>query len=249
MTLQCASRRTATTVALTAAAVTLTLVVTPNALAEDSPYGPASDKPPVEIDSNSPKLMMRDGATLDKARVIDIVQVVEEGGGVGGKAPTPTPTPSDSPGPGPEDSTTPSPPADDDDDDEGRGVAEERREETNEQTKFTLQAEVLFAKNESKLGKKANARIADIAAEINKQKASEVSVYGFTDNLGSYENGKRLSQERAESVHKELVKSLKDTSLKFNIRGYSEDFPIADNSSEEGRAQNRRVEISFLRAD
>ncbi|WP_308405484.1 OmpA family protein [Streptomyces tardus] len=142
------------------------------------------------------------------------------------------------------------PPAEDDDEDEsGSGVAEERREETNEQTKFTLQAEVLFGKNSSKLNKKVNSRIADIAAEINKQKASEVSVYGFTDNLGSYENGKRLSQERAEAVHKILLKSLKDSSLKFNIRGYSEDFPIADNSTEDGRAQNRRVEISFQRAD
>ncbi|MCK1795740.1 OmpA family protein [Streptomyces sp. XM4193] len=227
----------------------LTLNGAPSAAAEDSPYGPANDKPPVEIDANSPKLMMRDGATLDKARVIDIVQVVEEGGGVGGGNPTPSPTPTPSDTPSPEDSTTPPPTEDDDEDESGSGVAEERREETNEQTKFTLQAEVLFGKNSSKLNKKANARIADIAAEINKQKASEVSVYGFTDNLGSYENGKRLSQERAEAVHKVLVKSLKDSSLKFNIRGYSEDFPIADNSTEDGRAQNRRVEISFQRAD
>lgn len=232
--------------ALTAAAITLTLSNASGAVANDSPYGPANDSPPVEIDANSPKLMMRDGATLDKARVIDIVQVVEQGGVVEEESPSPTPPPSDTPSP----EETSSPPVDEGpgDDEQGGGVAEERREETNEQTKFTLQAEVLFGKNSSTLNKKASARISDIAAEINKQNASEISVYGFTDNLGSYEHGKKLSQERAEAVHKELVKSLKDSSLKFNIRGYSEDFPIADNATEDGRAQNRRVEISFLRA-
>ncbi|MBB1256309.1 OmpA family protein [Streptomyces sp. OF3] len=159
-------------------------------------------------------------------------------GGEGGAASSPPPGgASESPSPGP--TQTPG----------GGRVAEERREESNEKTKFTLQAEVLFDKNSSKLNAKANARIADIAAEINKQKASKVSVYGFTDNLGSYENGVRLSQERAEAVHKVLVKTLNDASLRFDIRGYSEDYPIASNATEEGRAQNRRVEISFSRAN
>ena len=234
---------------VTTSAVALTLFSASTAGAQDDPYGPANEEPPVEIDANSPKLMMRDGATLADSRVIDVVQVVEEGGGTsGGESPSPEPSESDTQKPEPSTTPTPSGP-DDDEGDEGSGVAQERREESNEQTKFTLQAEVLFGKNSSTLNKKANTRISDIASEINKQKASEVSVYGFTDNLGSYEHGKQLSQKRAEAVHKELVKSLKDSSLKFNIRGYSEDFPIADNSSESGRAQNRRVEISFLRAD
>lgn len=239
--------RSAAVAVMAATALTFTLFATSTAQAQDDPYGQASDEPPVEIDANSPKLMMRDGATLADSRVLDVVQVVEEGGGVSEESASPSPSESHKPG-------TPTSPPDsdgkpDDNDDEGSGVAEERREESNEQTKFTLQAEVLFGKNSSTLNKKANSRIADIAGEINKQKASEVSVYGFTDNLGSYEHGKKLSQERAEAVHKELVKSLKDSSLKFNIRGYSEDFPIADNSTEDGRAQNRRVEISFQRAD
>lgn len=238
-------RAAASAAAATATAVAVSLLSASVAHAEDTPYGQANEQPPVDIDANSPKLKMRDGATLADPRVIDIVQVVEEGGGAGG-AETPAPEPSETDKPDPEPS---SPPADDEDDEGGRGVAEERREESNEQTKFTLQAEVVFGKDSSKMNKTVNQRIADIAAEINKQKVSEVSVFGFTDNLGSYEHGKKLSQERAEAVHKELVKSLKDSSLKFNIRGYSEDFPIADNSTADGRAQNRRVEISFQRAD
>lgn len=247
MSFSAARRPVGAVVGVTAAAMALTLLGASDANGNDTPYGEASDEPPVEIDSNSPKLMMRDGATLADPRVIDIVQVVEEGEGAGGAESTP-PEASESDKPEPSPTSPPADPDDEPDDGEGSGVAEERREESNEQTKFTLQAEVLFEKNSSTLNKKANTRIAAIAAEINKQKASEVSVYGFTDNLGSYEHGKKLSQERAEDVHKELVKSLKDSSLKFNIRGYSEDFPIADNSSEDGRAKNRRVEISFQRA-
>ncbi|MTE20789.1 OmpA family protein [Streptomyces sp. TRM43335] len=122
----------------------------------------------------------------------------------------------------------------------------ERREDSNTQTKFTLQAEVLFDKDSARLNGEAYARIEDIAEEIDKQGAAEVNVFGFTDNLGSYEHGTKLSKERAEAVHGQLMKKL-SSDVTFHIRGYSEDYPIADNSTEEGRKKNRRVEVSFPR--
>ncbi|WP_051716885.1 OmpA family protein [Streptomyces megasporus] len=124
----------------------------------------------------------------------------------------------------------------------------ERREDSNSQTKFTLQAEVLFGRDSARLNADAHARIQDIAAEIDKQGAAEVNVFGFTDDLGSYEHGEKLSKERAEAVHRQLLKEL-SSEVTFNIRGYSEDYPIADNSTEEGRKKNRRVEVSFPRGD
>ncbi|MET7637070.1 OmpA family protein [Streptomyces sp. NPDC005438] len=127
---------------------------------------------------------------------------------------------------------------------------EERREDTNENVKIGLQAEVLFGKDSSKLNSAADDRIAEVVAEIKKQSATRVNVFGFTDNLGSYEHGKKLSKDRAEAVHKALEKQLDDSSdVTFKIRGYSEDYPIASNSTEEGRKKNRRVEISFPRQD
>lgn len=125
-------------------------------------------------------------------------------------------------------------------------TGDQRRADSNTKTTFTLQAEVLFPKDSSDLNGRARARIQDIAAEIESQGATEVNVFGFTDNLGSYAHGEVLSKERANAVQKELAKEL-DPSVTFQVRGYSEDYPIADNGTESGRRKNRRVEVSFAR--
>ncbi|MFJ1618507.1 MULTISPECIES: OmpA family protein [unclassified Streptomyces] len=123
---------------------------------------------------------------------------------------------------------------------------DERREDSNADIKFALQAEVLFGKDSAKLSSAANSRIAAIAAEIKKQKAIKVRVFGFTDNLGTSAHGDVLSKQRANAVQSVLVKELGST-VTFDIRGYGEQYPIADNSTEEGRKKNRRVEVSFPR--
>lgn len=125
---------------------------------------------------------------------------------------------------------------------------EERREDTNADIKFALQAEVLFGKDSAKLNSAANARIRGIAAEIKKQNASKVRVFGFTDDLGSSAHGDVLSKQRAEAVNSVLSRELGST-VTFEIRGYGEQYPIADNSTEEGRKKNRRVEVSFPRGE
>ncbi|MFF0741296.1 OmpA family protein [Streptomyces sp. NPDC004111] len=123
---------------------------------------------------------------------------------------------------------------------------EERREDTNSDVKFALQAEVLFPKDSAKLQPEATARIKAIAQEALTNKATTVRVFGFTDNLGSYEHGKTLSKKRADMVQVELTKTL-GANVTFEVRGYSEDYPIADNATEEGRKKNRRVEVTFPR--
>ncbi|MEH6374098.1 OmpA family protein [Streptomyces sp. KLMMK] len=124
---------------------------------------------------------------------------------------------------------------------------EEQRADTNSDVKFQLQAEVLFGKDSADLNPAANDRIRTIAEEIKKQNAQQVQVFGFTDNLGSHEHGVELSKQRADAVQKELSKSL-GPDVRYEIRGYAEDAPVASNDTEEGRKQNRRVEVSFPRA-
>ncbi|MEV1023829.1 OmpA family protein [Streptomyces sp. NPDC050264] len=124
---------------------------------------------------------------------------------------------------------------------------DERRSDTNEDVTFALQAEVLFPKDSAKLNPGARSRIQTIADEINTQKSSAVRVFGFTDDLGTYAHGLTLSKKRAEAVHDELTAALgaEGANITFQVRGYSEDYPIADNTSEQGRKKNRRVEVSF----
>ncbi|MGP3984241.1 OmpA family protein [Streptomyces sp. KR80] len=125
---------------------------------------------------------------------------------------------------------------------------EETREDSNSAVKFNLQAEVLFGKDSAKLSSDANFRIKQIAEEIKKQDAKKVRVFGFTDNLGSSAHGDKLSKQRADAVQKVLAKDL-GSSVTFEIRGYGEQYPIADNKNEEGRKKNRRVEVSFPRSE
>ncbi|MFJ4468922.1 OmpA family protein [Streptomyces sp. NPDC089424] len=124
---------------------------------------------------------------------------------------------------------------------------EERREDTNADVKFALQAEVLFGKDSAKLSAESKARIAAIADEIRTQNATKVRVFGFTDNLGSSAHGDTLSRRRANAVHDILDTELNSPDITFEVRGYGEQYPIADNSSESGRKKNRRVEVSFPR--
>ncbi|WP_406146260.1 OmpA family protein [Streptomyces sp. NBC_01012] len=192
----------------TAAAVVLgtsTLWGATSASADDNPTAVPSASPPVEVDANSPGLMLGDGATLGDVRVLDIKSIVEDMGG------------------------------------------EERREDTNADITFALQAEVLFGKDSAKLSSAANARIATISEEIKKQNATKVRVFGFTDNLGSSAHGDVLSKQRANAVQGVLAPKL--PSVTFEIRGYGEQYPIADNETEEGRKKNRRVEVSFPRSN
>ncbi|MET8561366.1 OmpA family protein [Streptomyces flaveolus] len=124
---------------------------------------------------------------------------------------------------------------------------DERREDTNADVTFALQAEVLFDKDSARLGAEAKARIAGIAEEIRKQNATQVRVFGFTDNLGSSAHGDILSKQRANAVQAVLDQDLNTPSVTFDVRGYGEQYPISDNSTEAGRKKNRRVEVSFPR--
>jgi outer membrane protein OmpA-like peptidoglycan-associated protein len=126
---------------------------------------------------------------------------------------------------------------------------DERREDTNADVKFALQAEVLFSKDSAKLGGEARSRISAIADEIKTQKATRIRVFGFTDNLGSSAHGDVLSRQRANAVEGVLEQELNDPNITFEVRGYGEQYPIASNATEASRKKNRRVEVSFPRGE
>jgi outer membrane protein OmpA-like peptidoglycan-associated protein len=69
-----------------------------------------------------------------------------------------------------------------------------------------------------------------------------IEIQGYTDNRGSYESNRILSQKRADAVVQYLVDK-GTSSFRLNAVGYGPENPIADNTSAEGRATNRRVEM------
>jgi OOP family OmpA-OmpF porin len=69
-----------------------------------------------------------------------------------------------------------------------------------------------------------------------------ISVEGHTDNVGNPKSNQTLSDERAKAVVAAIVAGSIDAK-RLSAVGYGQDKPIADNSTEEGRAKNRRVEL------
>ncbi|SDK64495.1 WD40-like Beta Propeller Repeat [Catalinimonas alkaloidigena] len=80
---------------------------------------------------------------------------------------------------------------------------------------------------------------------LNENPSVKIEISGHTDYIGSDAYNKALSQRRAEAVYSYLVKNgiAKD---RLTAKGYGEERPTASNETEEGRAQNRRVEFSIL---
>jgi outer membrane protein OmpA-like peptidoglycan-associated protein len=70
----------------------------------------------------------------------------------------------------------------------------------------------------------------------------KLNVEGHTDNIGNPVSNKTLSEERARSVVSSIV-SQGIANDRITSSGYGQDKPIADNTTEEGRAKNRRVEL------
>ena len=69
-----------------------------------------------------------------------------------------------------------------------------------------------------------------------------LKIGGYTDNTGNPDSNLQLSQKRAQSTMQELVKLGVDAK-RLEAEGFGEKFPVADNSTEEGRQRNRRIDL------
>jgi outer membrane protein OmpA-like peptidoglycan-associated protein len=106
---------------------------------------------------------------------------------------------------------------------------------------ITLSGGVLFRSGDAQLLPAAQTRLDEVAAALLTNGRS-VSIEGYTDSKGSASRNIDLSQRRAESVRSYLI-SRGLPAERVVAKGMGRDRPIADNSSVEGRASNRRVEI------
>jgi OmpA-OmpF porin, OOP family len=91
----------------------------------------------------------------------------------------------------------------------------------------------------------SNAILDDVASALTTAPALRLEVAGHTDNVGTAEANQKLSEDRARAVVAALV-ARGIAAPRLSAKGYGQSSPVADNRSEDGRAQNRRVELVKL---
>ncbi|WP_245842618.1 OmpA family protein [Pontibacter ummariensis] len=126
-----------------------------------------------------------------------------------------------------------------------RSMESAKVERVGEAIRVNFDSGILFNINSAELSAGAKRDIEKLAKTLQEYQGTDVIIEGHTDNTGSYELNKRLSERRAEAVAA-YARSLGVDGSRLQAKGYSYDQPIADNTTAEGRAQNRRVEIIIV---
>lgn len=104
---------------------------------------------------------------------------------------------------------------------------------------------ILFDFNKTDLKDAAKTNIQSLASSLNQYPGTDVKVYGHTDNIGTAAVNQTVSEKRAAAVKTYAVsQGVPASRLVTAGKGFNE--PIADNSTEAGRAANRRVEIVIV---
>jgi len=104
---------------------------------------------------------------------------------------------------------------------------------------------VFFETGSAKLKPTSYAELGRLTKLLNDHPKLIIEISGHTDNKGSKVTNQKLSENRAKSVVDFLVSEGVDT-LRLQFKGYAFDQPIADNSTSQGRAKNRRVEFKIV---
>jgi OOP family OmpA-OmpF porin len=108
-----------------------------------------------------------------------------------------------------------------------------------------LALHILFDTNKSDIKKKYYDELKKVGDVLNEQKNLKGVIEGHTDNVGGDAANMRLSQSRAIAVRNYIVTKFKVDKKRLAAKGYGESKPVADNATEEGRIQNRRIEATF----
>ncbi len=103
-------------------------------------------------------------------------------------------------------------------------------------------SDVLFGFNQYNLKPDAREKLAKVSGILLSYPGLTLQVEGYTDNVGSDEYNLKLSQQRADAVRDYLI-SQGVPAGGITATGYGKGNPIADNSTAQGRAQNRRVQL------
>jgi outer membrane protein OmpA-like peptidoglycan-associated protein len=108
--------------------------------------------------------------------------------------------------------------------------------------KVTFDNGILFAFNKSDLSDAAKKSLKEFATKMADMPETDITIWGHTDNIGTAEANASVSQKRANAV-KSFLEAQGIAADRMLAEGKSYDMPVASNDTDEGRAQNRRVEV------
>ena len=116
--------------------------------------------------------------------------------------------------------------------------------------KVTFDADMTFGFNKTTLSTSAQDALKKFAAQMSAADMinTTIQIKGHTDNKGSAAANEKVSLQRAQSVGN-VRRSNGIAASRIGEEGCSYNFPVADNSTDAGRAQNRRVEVYVLATD
>jgi outer membrane protein OmpA-like peptidoglycan-associated protein len=121
-------------------------------------------------------------------------------------------------------------------------------ERVGEGIKVTFDSGLLFDFDSSALRDEARQNLTEFAESMEEFEETKILVVGHTDAQGSEEYNQKLSDRRAESATSHLVDRGVDPSRLTSV-GRGETEPVASNDTEEGRQQNRRVEVAIYASE
>lgn len=114
--------------------------------------------------------------------------------------------------------------------------------------KVTILKGVNFENNRSKLTPESYPVLDEDIALMKTRPKMTITIVGHTDSMGDASYNQKLSQDRANAVMQYLIQK-GVAADRMQAVGKGESVPIADNKTEAGRAQNRRIEIQFSDPD
>jgi len=107
--------------------------------------------------------------------------------------------------------------------------------------KVTVSLDVKFDTGKALVKAEYEPQLSTVAGFMNRFPNTSVLIEGHTDNVGSKAGNTALSQKRADAVRAYLVEKLGVDAARINAKGFGPAQPVADNTTPEGRATNRRV--------
>jgi outer membrane protein OmpA-like peptidoglycan-associated protein len=120
-------------------------------------------------------------------------------------------------------------------------------ERRGEELYMSLASDILFTTGSAALQPGADDKLREVAGILQRYPRTMIEIVGHTDSVGSETSNQTLSERRAASVRDSLAAN-GVSSARVIVRGAGELRPLADNSTPEGRARNRRVDLT-LRPD